>query len=79
MREFVPGGIVNQHGDLFGTSPLRIIRHGRVVIDSIRAGAAIMSGWKVVPKVGECDDDFAWLERSEDDRRTVGIARGLPE
>lgn len=68
MVDFVPGGIANDAGDLFGTTPLRIIRTGRVTIDEVRAGSAIMCGWRDVPKVGECDPDFAWLERTEAER-----------
>lgn len=74
MTGFVPGGIANRHGDLFGNSPFRIIPHGRVTIDAVRAGAAIMCGWRAVDKVnpsfGECDPDFAWLERSPEERET---------
>jgi hypothetical protein len=72
MTDFVPGGIANRHGDLFGTTPLRIIPHGRVVIDHVRAGAAILCGWRPVEKVGCCDDDFVWLERSEAAREEFG-------
>lgn len=69
MTQFVPGGIANAKGDIYGTSPLRIIRFGRIVIETERAGAAIMAGWRAVEKTHpECDDDFAWLERTEAER-----------
>lgn len=80
MREFVPGGIANRFGDLYGNSPFRIIRSGRVVIETVRAGAAIMCGWRDVQKVnpehGECDPDFAWLARTDEERAAEGIKRG---
>lgn len=77
MTDFVLGGVANRHGDLFGTSPLRIIPHGRVVIDATRAGAAIVCGWREVEKVGECDPDFAWLERHESERAAYAESCGL--
>lgn len=67
-HDFVPGAPANEHGDLWGTSPHRIIPHGRVVIDAVRAGTAIMMGWRAVPKQGECDPDFAWLVRLPSER-----------
>lgn len=80
MTEFVPGGIANRFGDLWGSSPRRIITHGRVVIDTVRVGAALMCGWRAVPKsnpsFGECDPDFAWLERSQEERLAEGKKRG---
>lgn len=73
MTDFVPGGIANAAGDLFGTSPFRIIRTGKIVIDVDRAREAMLHGWnpldKVQPSMGDpCDDDFAWLERSPEER-----------
>lgn len=75
-RTFVEGGIANERGDLWGSSPLRIIRSGKVVIAAERAGAAIMMGWRAVEKawpdaepcaglIGAelCDPAFAWIER----------------
>lgn len=72
-HEFVPGGIANRHGDIFGTAPHRVITHGRIIIEAERAGAAIICGWRVVEKVHPtmsqpCDDDFAWLERTLEER-----------
>jgi hypothetical protein len=74
---FVPGGIANREGDIFGTSPFRIIPTGRLVIDVERAGAAIMCGWRAVDKVGECDPAFAWLERTAAERLAYSATRGL--
>lgn len=80
MTDFVPGGIANAYGDLWGSSPHRIIRTGRVTIDAVRAGAAIMCGWRAVEKVhpsaGQCDPDFAWLERTDEERAAEGRKRG---
>lgn len=80
MTDYVPGGIANRHGDLWGTSPHRIIRHGKVVIDTVRVGAALLCGWRVAeklnPSFGECDPDFAWLERTEEEREAEGRKRG---
>ncbi len=80
MRDYVPGGIANRYGDIYGTSPHRIIRSGRVVIESTRAGAAISCGWRAVDKVnpehGECDPDFAWLARTDEEREAEGAKRG---
>lgn len=80
MTDFVPGGIANRHGDIWGTSPHRIIRDGRVVIDAVRAGAAIMCGWRAIEKVhpsgGTCDPDFAWLARTPAERAAEGARRG---
>ena len=74
MAEFVPGGIANAYGDLWGTSPHRIIRDGRITIDAVRAGAAIMCGWRDVGPSG--DPDFAWLARTEEERLAEGRKRG---
>lgn len=81
MKDYVPGGIANDYGDLFGTSPLRIIKSGKVVIDAVRAGGAIMCGWRAVEKVNPsmaqpCDPDFAWLERTDEERAAEGRKRG---
>lgn len=75
MTNFAPGGIANRKGDIYGSSPFRIIRHGRIVIDAARAGAAIMCGWRNIEKTHpsmaeKCDPDFAWLERTEAERET---------
>jgi hypothetical protein len=68
-EDFVPGGIANRAGDLWGTAPHRIIPHGRVVIDTVRVGAALLVGWRAIPKEGAChDDDYAWLERTPEER-----------
>lgn len=82
IKEFPGAGMVaNKHGDLYGTSPARIIRSGKVVIDGIRVAGAVAAGWRVLDKgwpdatesgelVGAevCDPDFAWIERTEDER-----------
>jgi hypothetical protein len=70
------GRVVNDQGDLYGTSPYRIIRSGKIVIDGIRVAGAIAAGWRLLEKawpdaspgsglVGAelCDPDFAWIER----------------
>lgn len=71
------GRVANRHGDLYGTSPNRLIRTGRAIIDLDRLEAAQAVGWRVVPKewpnapltdgligAGQCDPDFAWIERT---------------
>jgi hypothetical protein len=56
-EDFVPGGIANRAGDLWGTAPHR------------RVGAALLVGWRAIPKEGAChDDDYAWLERTPEER-----------
>lgn len=77
VQLFVGGGMVaNDHGDLYGTSPQRIIRSGKAVIGINRLEGAIAAGWRVLEKawpdaepgsdlVGAemCDPDFAWIQR----------------
>lgn len=75
------GRAVNPQGDLYGTSPARIIPFGKAVIDIDRLEGAIAAGWRVVEKawpdaeagtvlVGAelCDPAFAWIERSQEER-----------
>lgn len=80
---FAEGGIANEKGDLFGNSPFRIIRTGKLIIPIERAAAAVMMGWRAVDKAwpdvaqGEiagseaCDPAFAWLERTAAEREAV--------
>lgn len=80
---FAVGAIANEKGDIYGNSPFRIIRHGKMVIAAEDAAAAVMMGWRRVEKskpdaaVGEiaggdcCDPDFAWLERTPAEREAV--------
>lgn len=73
--EFAEGGIANEHGDLFGTSPFRIIRHGKLVIAAERVMPALMMGWRLVEKHGAgregADNDFGWIERTAEEREAV--------
>lgn len=69
---FSPGAIANEKGDIYGTSPFRILRFGRLVIARERVGDELMFGWREVPEDRpDCDDDFAWLERTEADREAL--------
>lgn len=81
VKEWAGAGMVaNDRGDLYGTSPARIIRSGKAVIDGIRLEGAIAAGWRLLSKAwpdvgpGEfagaeaCDPDFAWIERTEAER-----------
>lgn len=77
MADFVPGSIANDKGDLFGTTPLRVIPFGRVVVDAPRAPQAVACGWRVQPKIGECDQDFVWLERTKAERDVFAALDGL--
>lgn len=61
------GRVVNEKGDLYGTSPQRIIRFGLVSIDAERAPEAVAAGWRMRAEQGE-DLDFARIERTEAER-----------
>lgn len=88
VKLFVGAGMVaNIAGDLFGTTPQRIIRSGKAVIGRDRLESALRAGWRVVEKawpdapltmdlVGaeECDPYFAWIERTEEERDQRDIA-----
>ena len=63
--EFFPGGVVNEHGDLWGNSPLRVIRHGHVSIAIECLEDALAAGW--IEKPG-ADAGFARVWRSLEDR-----------
>lgn len=69
-RIFAEGAIANDKGDIYGNSPFRIIRSGALIIPVERAAFAVDHGWRVVEKpLGwPCDDDFAWLARTEEER-----------
>jgi len=69
--EFVPGAIANEKGDIYGTSPFRLLRFGSIVIDRAMAEGALAFGWRAKLKPAGCDDDFVWLERTEADRDAV--------
>lgn len=81
------GNVANAAGDLYGTSPQRLIRAGKVVIDRDRLEVVIAFGWRVLEKawpdaasgnelVGaeQCDPDFAWIERTEEERSHRDVA-----
>lgn len=74
MTDFVPGGIANAKGDLFGTSPFRIIKAGMVVLPVDRAAAACTVGWRPVSdhNLEGHDPDYACLQRTAEDREAVG-------
>jgi hypothetical protein len=61
------GHVANEKGDLYGTSPHRIIRWGLVSIAADRAADAVAAGWRMRAEQPE-DPDFARLERTEADR-----------
>lgn len=86
VKEWAGAGMVaNDCGDLYGTSPARLIRSGKVVIDGIRVAGALEAGWRLLPKAwpnvepGEfagaqaCDPDFAWIERTAAERELRDI------
>jgi hypothetical protein len=68
------GRVANEKGDIYGTSPARIIRFGKVSIDAERAPAAVAAGWRmcaVQPDLrdwNEGDPLFARIERTEAER-----------
>jgi hypothetical protein len=73
MRDFVPGGVANANGDLYGNSPFYLMRTGRIVLEQELVEAAVNVGWRVLskPPHWDCDPDFAWLERTEAEREKL--------
>lgn len=66
---FVPGSIANEVGDIYGTSPHRVIGYGIVSIPAELADAAIAHGWKDRGLGGGVPEEgFRRLERSAGDR-----------
>lgn len=61
------GRIANEHGDLFGNAPHRVVRAGYVSIAADRTAAAVAAGWRLRAQQPE-DPDFARLERGESER-----------
>jgi hypothetical protein len=61
------GRAANEKGDLYGTSPQRIIRFGLVTIAADRVPDALEAGWRLRAEQGD-DPDFARIERTEAER-----------
>jgi hypothetical protein len=66
------GRIANEKGDIYGTSPARIIRFGKVSIDATRALEVVANGgWRfcaVQPTHPDDEGVFARIERTEKER-----------
>ena len=67
------GRVANEQGDIYGTSPQRIIRWGKVSIDAGRALEVVGNapGWRFCAQQPEHPDDvgvFSRIERAEAER-----------